>query len=299
MFASVTRYDTDVYRAVVLLTLVGCYSPSYSNCSISCTDSCPNSLTCDSQLHVCRAAGTTCSGGDAGRDAIGDDAHTDGPTDAPADAPGGCTFVKEIGGSLNGPNLVIDLTSMPIAQGNLVVLALAARGPGNVSTVNDFNGHQLVRAIQSQIPYMGANDTSAIYYTLAAPAAMSMINVAWTADVTQVVVGGEWHCDAPPSGLARTGMTTGITGTTTDTGALTPSTRALVVASLAGVSNTSTLQTQGFTMIDAVAVGGGPQGSMSNVAVWGVVQGGTSTDVTFNTMSGSTFAGTAAAFTVQ
>jgi hypothetical protein len=296
----------DVYRAVVLLVLVGCYSPSYSNCSIACTDSCPNSLTCDSQLHVCRASGTTC-GGDAsvGSDATGDmDARNDGPKDAPADAPGGCMFVQEVSGALNGPNLVIDLSptngGTPIAQGDLVVLTLAGRGAGNISTVNDFNGHQFTRAIQSQVTSSGVNTTSAIYYTLAAPVAMSMVNVAWTADVTQVVVGAEWHCDAPATGLARTGMTMGQgTGSTTDTGDLMPTTRAIVIASLAGASNISSLQTPTVTLIDQISIGGGPQGAMTNIAAQGVVEGGTDIDVTFNTNTGVPFAGTAAAFSVQ
>ena len=78
-----------------------------------------------------------------------------------------------------------------------------------------------------------------------------------------------------------------------------PAARALVVASLAGASNISSLQTPGFTLLDEISQSGGTQGAMSNIAAQGVVEGGTDIDVTFNTNTGVPFAGTAAAFTVQ
>lgn len=293
----------DVYRAAVLLVLVACYSPSYSNCSIACTDSCPNSLTCDSQLHVCRASGTTCSGdGGVGSDANHDmDAHSDGPKDAPADAaPGGCTYVQELSGGQDGGNLTLDFGTMPIAAGDFVVVAIAGRGASNLNTVSDLNSHQFTRAIQSQITAAGAMTTSAIYYVLAAPATMQVINVNWAGGVTQTVIVSEWHCGAPPAGLSRTGMTNGASsGTSTDTGDLIVPQPSLVVATLTGVSNAGeVLQTPGFTLLDQTSQSG-TSGSSTNIAVWGVVSAGTDVDVTFSTVSGSPFAGTAAAFTVQ
>jgi len=189
---------------------------------------------------------------------------------------------------------------MPIAAGDFVVVAIAGRGPSTLNAVSDLNSHQFARAIQSQITATGVMTTSAIYYVVAAPATMQVVNVDWTGGVTQTVIVSEWHCGAPPSGLSRTGMTSGASsGTSTDTGDLMPPSRSLVVASLTGVSNAGeVVQTPGFTLLDQVSQSG-TNGSSTNIAVWGVVQGGTDVDVTFSTLSGSPFAGTAAAFTVQ
>jgi hypothetical protein len=286
-----------VYRVAVLLSVVGCYSPSYSNCSIACTDSCPNSLTCDSQLHVCRVSGTTCSG-DAGlgSDAAGD---LDARSDAPADAPGGCRFVQEGGGAQDGGNLNIDFNPV-IAQGDFVVVAIAGRGPSNVGTVSDGNGQQLLEAVKSQVTSAGAMTTSAIYYIPAAPAAMPRINISWTGGVTQTVIVGEWKCGAAPSAVSRTGLTSGQSaGTSTDTGSMMVPARSLVVSALAYAPNVGTaIQTAGFTLLDQITASG-TSGSMTGTAAWGVVEGGTTIDVTFSTMSGSPFAATSAAFTVQ
>ena len=286
----------NVYRAAVLLTLVGCYSPSYSNCTISCSESCPNSLTCDTQLHVCRAPGTSCNegGGDAGG---GDAPGMDAMSDDPADAASGCTFVQVAGGTLDAPNLVIDLSSSPITQGDFVVVTIAGRGSSSINTVNDFNAHQFTQAIRSQIVTSGTTMTSAIYY-LTAPAAITMLNVNWSGNVTQIAEIGEWHCATPPSGAARTGMTSGQSaGTATDTGAMILTSRSLVVASLAQTTNFGTqIQTPGFTLLDQESLSG-TSGSVMDTSVWGVVEAG-NVDVTFSTASGSPFAGTAAAFSV-
>lgn len=54
--------------ALLTAALVGCYSPSYSDCSVTCpAGSCPSGLECDPDGY-CRASGYTgtCSEGDAG-----------------------------------------------------------------------------------------------------------------------------------------------------------------------------------------------------------------------------------------
>lgn len=291
----------NVYRAVVLVIVAGCYSPSYSNCTISCTTSCPNSLTCDTQLHVCRTPGTSCTDGpgDAGGDSGGGDGGgIDAKADAPADAATGCTFVQELGGALDAPNLVVDLSSSPIAQGDFVVVAIAGRGSSLINTVNDFNSHQFTQAIKSQITVSGATITSAIYY-LTAPAAISMVNVNWAANVTQIAEVGEWHCSTPPSGALRTGMTSGqTTATTTDTGPMNLTGRALVIASLAQTTNFGTqVQTAGFMLLDQESLSGTSGGTVMDTSVWGIAEPG-NVDVTFGTSPNGSFAGTAAAFPV-
>jgi hypothetical protein len=67
-------------RAVIVLAaaLAACYSPSYSDCTISCASGlCPSGYSCDETTHLCIAQG---SPGPCGS---GDDAGMDGPADDP------------------------------------------------------------------------------------------------------------------------------------------------------------------------------------------------------------------------
>jgi len=298
-----------VYRAALLLMLVGCYSPSYSNCTIACTDSCPNGLTCDSQLHMCRTSGTTCSpggGDDAGGDSGGGDAVVgmDAEHDAPVDALVGCVLEQEIPGSVQGPNLVVDLTtgsSHAIPAGHFVVVAIAAHGPGSTFTVNDFNGNQLSQAVKTQYtdPNTVVTMTSAIYYFLAAPAQIHSLNVNFTNDVWQGVVIGDWKCSTPPSAQTQISMMNGpSTGNTTEAGSLAVASHSIVVGTIADAFNLPTLTTQGMALLDGYGFAGDNTKQVYSEAGWGVFDAGSSIDVSFSTTAGGPYAISGAAFTV-
>jgi hypothetical protein len=67
-------------RSLVALAvaLSGCYSPSYSDCTISCASGlCPTGFSCDESTHLCIAQGTP------GPCGSGDDAGADGPAGDP------------------------------------------------------------------------------------------------------------------------------------------------------------------------------------------------------------------------
>src|SRR5437764_964698 len=71
-------YD-DRVRALTLIGLFGCYSPSYRDCTIACDTTCPHGLYC--VANTCRTSPSPPPCVDAG--ANGDARAVDAATDAP------------------------------------------------------------------------------------------------------------------------------------------------------------------------------------------------------------------------
>lgn len=59
------------------LLLCACYNPTFHDCELTCTTDCPDDLTCDPQLHMCRLHGKSGACDTSGLDPNGD-ADSDG-----------------------------------------------------------------------------------------------------------------------------------------------------------------------------------------------------------------------------
>jgi hypothetical protein len=276
-----------VHRAVVLMALAGCYSPSYASCQIQCTTSCPNRLECDSELHLCRPPGTTCSGSGVG---------TDGGDPGPGDAAAlGCMRVVAAESADDVRIMNVMLNPM-VAAGNFVTVSISGNSPGSdaILLVEDFGGTMFTKAVERTITGT-TTTTSAIYYVSAAPASMQTIEITWGTAVPQVVAVNAWHCASTPTLLTMASTSIGSTAATADTGALALAKPALVVANLAETTAMlPSLQTAGFIGIDPQSFSDAG-GRATGVGAWANAGAG-SADVTFNSASGTQAVGTAAAF---
>src|SRR6185312_12707143 len=239
----------DVYRAVVLMALAGCYSPRFANCEIQCTGTCPDSLQCDGELHVCRAPGTSCSGGGGDGGEISDGTSGSGSGSDPITP--SCTHESSDDDAEEAPGVTITLNPK-IPAGQLVVLTIAenASSAQMPEQVDDTNGHMFTPALSTAT---GATKANVAIYYMVAPAELQLVHVDWINTVTQVVKVDDWICNTPPTMVLTTNDTNNASaGSATDTGSLTLDQDALVVAAVATTTSTTLpmSQTAGFTQID-------------------------------------------------
>lgn len=279
-----------VYRLLLATLLVGCYSPSYDNCTISCaTAGCPNSYECDSNLHVCRKSGTTCSPGhDAGGDAQG---SGDAATDA---GPMGCALVQHKTTAAAGTTFHV-MFSSAIAAGNFVVVTLAqnSSAAAQLTSVADQDSNAFARAVLR----IEGDETSAIYYMRSAPTAITDVALTWTISVASVVDVSEWHCSQTPNFLTSAMGGAQISGTTLSVGQVALSEPALVFGTL--TTNTATLpviQTQGFTTLHAQSFTAPNAITATLAAVYGFFGVTNNLDVTYTLPNQSVATGTVAVF---
>ena len=280
-----------VYRLVIVTLLVGCYSPSYDNCRISCTTSgCPNSYECDSQLHVCRQPGSSCQAGDAGGD-IGGGSDGDAAVDAmPAS---GCAFSTNMTDT-NNASIIHDVIVPAIPPGDTVIVTIGANGPtsAQIANVATVDGQMLTKAVFAQ----QGNIFSAIYFLPKAATKVTEIDVTWTGDVTEVTDVSDWRCATPLAMPTIATTMVASSGTTTSAGSLQIGQPSLVMAAVAtGTATQQAVQNASFTQLTkAAGTISGATASLGNAYAFTTIS--QNLNVPFSTPQQTQVAGCVAAF---